>query len=72
MEQDLVLIPCCKCGKIPTIKKETGGLYYVICSCRNWDRYEFLGVSEKGVIERWNEGNRPILRKGNPRYKDEM
>lgn len=72
MEQRIVLEPCCKCGNIPIIKQETGDLFYVICHCRKWDRYEFLGATRKSVIERWNEANRPISRIGNPRNKDEM
>lgn len=67
MEQKIVLEPCCKCGKMPIIKQEAGNLYYVICRCHKWDRYEHLGATRNSAIERWNDANRPIQRKGNPR-----
>ena len=69
MEQRTILEPCCKCGKIPIIKQESGNLFYVICHCHKWDRYEHLGSTINNAIERWNDANRCISRIGNPRKK---
>ena len=61
------LNPCCKCGRIPKLKEETGDIFYVKCECNKWSPYEALGATRKGAIEHWNDLNRPIKRTGNKR-----
>lgn len=65
-----ILEPCCNCGKLPIVRRHAGDLYYAQCNCGKWSPYEALGFSEKSAIEHWNDLNRPIDRKGNPRGID--
>lgn len=70
VEQGFNLENCISCGKKPQIIKEDGNLFYAICGCGKWARYEHLGSTRKNAIETWNLANRPITRRGRP--KNEM
>ena len=69
VERNPILEPCIKCGKLPTIRKEAGNLYYAQCRCGKWNTYEHLGTTKNGAINVWNMANRQIPRIGNPRDK---
>ena len=52
---------CVKCKKLPRVVK-VGDLYYAQCTCKKWDRYQFLGLREEYALEEWNKFNRKITR----------
>lgn len=61
------VIPCCKCKQEPRIKCEPGDLWYAVCSCGKWNKYEFLATTRRGVISNWNDANRAMKRPGRPK-----
>ena len=61
------IMPCCKCGQLPHIKCEPGDLWYSICNCGKWNKYEFLATTRRGTIRNWNEFNRCMKQTGHPR-----
>lgn len=67
VECESVLVPCCRCHRIPMVIKEDGDLWYVVCGCKKWDVFEFLGKTKRAAIDNWNLGQRPIKRTGNPK-----
>ena len=50
-------IPCKFCKSQPRVVK-IDDCYYAQCSkCTKWDRFSFLGFSEKKALEQWNAAN---------------
>lgn len=63
---------CVKCkGKYNPYIVKIEGMYYVRCGCNKWGLYEFLALTEKGAWDLWNRFNRPIIRIGNKKVKNE-
>lgn len=59
-----------KCNHRPEFFK-INGLYYARCThCTKWDPCEFLGVSLKTAIDRWNENNSKDVIKNKENYYD--
>lgn len=47
---------CIYCGSLPYVRN-LGGLFYVQCSCGNFNPYEFCGIHPKNAMEVWDEAN---------------
>lgn len=63
---------CIFCGAEPKVIHYDTNMWYVECSnraCQKHGKYEYLGMSEKVALERWEYKNRPIQRTS---YKKEQ
>lgn len=60
-------VPCCKCKKIPHLKYEAGDLWYVVCGCKKWYKYEFLSATKRSAVINWNTANRSMKHIGHKR-----
>lgn len=48
------MVKCKKCGAQGKIIR-ISDLFYAQCkSCHKWDKFQFLGATEKGAIKEWN------------------
>ena len=60
---NLFIESCVKCrGENKPYIVKVENMYYVRCPCGKWDRYTFLGLTQKSAWESWNAMNRPIQR----------
>ena len=54
---DLWYVRCKGTKKVKFVDPKTKETRYVTKACTSWDKYEFLGFTEKGAIEGWNLRN---------------
>lgn len=57
--------PCIGCGSKPLVLHYDVDMWYAMCSnpnCRRFSKWTFLGASESGAINVWQDINRPIMR----------
>lgn len=50
------LAKCAYCGKIPTIIRLPGDLFYAQCTCAKQGVYDYLGTTYNHCVDVWNKG----------------
>ena len=54
---ELFYVRCRGTKKVKVMDQKTKEYVYTTRACTSWDKYEFLGFTEKGAIENWNLRN---------------
>lgn len=67
---DLYYVRCKGTKKVKVKDPKTKEVSYITKACTSWDRYEFLGFTEKSAIENWNMRN-TMTGQGYPKKKKE-